>query len=178
MGFLDVPETDNVWIIRYSYFCKFMANLFIPLPFIAYLLKWGVAWHAAGSVFSYGDTKFSSYWNMICILYFSLGIYYATASFDPVAYRTLLSYAAWGAGFAHGVIATIACFSDDTDYGYSISDSLPNIDKLFIAVPIWFGSWGAHLFFMQKIYGSYELPWTIPCTTDYKNFGSNSAPAV
>ena len=47
MGLLDLPDTDNVWIKRYSLFLKFEGQVFGGIIIVAYFLKWGVAWHDA-----------------------------------------------------------------------------------------------------------------------------------
>ena len=93
---------------RYSYFLKFEGQVFGGIFFVAYFIKWGVAWHYAGDPFDItGDNgiKFSAYWNMILIIYTSLGVYLTLASFDPVFYKPLLSWAMWGGNFCHGIVA-------------------------------------------------------------------------
>ena len=88
---------------------------------------------------------------MILILYTTLGIFLFAASFDPPAFKPLLAWAMWGANFAHGFVALIHCFTDvDTApiatgstgsyiYAYNAFGLHNNLDKLILAVPLWFG---------------------------------------
>ena len=69
-----------------------------------------MAWHYAGEAGNLADIRFSAYWDMILILYTTLGFFLFAASFDPPAFKALLSYAMWGANFAHGTVAFIHCF--------------------------------------------------------------------
>ena len=47
---------------------------------------------------------------MVLIIYKTLGIWLFQASFNPHAYKPLLSWAMWGGNFAHGCVAFIHCF--------------------------------------------------------------------
>lgn len=112
---------------------------------------------------------------MIIILYVSLGVYLQFASYNPSACKPLLSWAAWGANFCHGVIAFLAVFTGQdyesvqlahlggtynaTGDGKWSGGLGPNWDKLFVAVPLWFTLFAVNLFFFKKCWGSYLLPW-------------------
>jgi len=163
MGLLDTPPNASVWMKRYSYFLKFEANVFLGIFVVAYVLKWGVAWHDAGDPFNLTDIKFSAYWDMILIIYTSLGFYLLQASCDPARFKPLLSWAMWGGNFCHGWVAFIHCFADDnmpqSRYQHETLGGSQNMDKMFVAVPLWFGMWAANLFFVKKVFGSFLLPW-------------------
>jgi len=163
MGLLDTPPNADKWMRLYSYFLKFEGNVFLGIFVVAYILKWGVAWHDAGDPFNLGDIKFSAYWDMILIIYTSLGFYLFMASFDPASFKPLLSWAMWGGNFCHGIVAFIHCLTDvDKPWSKYQNDTLGgtrNLDKLFVAVPLWFGMWAANLFFVKKVFGSFLLPW-------------------
>jgi len=149
----------------YSYFLKFEANVFAGIGVVAYLLKWGVAWHWAGEPFNVGDIKFSAYWDMIIILYTSLGIYLLFASTNPARFKPLLGWSMWGANFCHGIIAFIHCFDEkqgSEKYGAdTLGAKAHNYDKLFVAVPLWFGMGIGNLIFCKKIFGSFLFPWDL-----------------
>ena len=34
-----------------------------------------------------------------------------------------------------------------------------NLDKLLIAVPLWFGMWAGNMYFAKKTFGTFLLPW-------------------
>eukprot|EP00404_Azadinium_spinosum_P056275 CAMPEP_0180796048 /NCGR_PEP_ID=MMETSP1038_2-20121128/56557_1 /TAXON_ID=632150 /ORGANISM="Azadinium spinosum, Strain 3D9" /LENGTH=193 /DNA_ID=CAMNT_0022835073 /DNA_START=19 /DNA_END=597 /DNA_ORIENTATION=+ len=112
MGLLDTPPDADFWMKAYSYFLKFEGNVFLGIFFVAYILKWGVAWHDAGDPFNLTDIKFSAYWDMILIIYTTLGFYIVQASLDPNNFKPLLSWAMWGGNFAHGCVAFAHCFAD------------------------------------------------------------------
>ena len=163
MGLLDVPPNADKMMTYYSYFLKFEGQVFMGIFFVAYFLKWGVAWHDAGEPFVVDDIKFNAYWDMILIIYTTLGFYIFQASFDPVGFKPLLSWAMWGGNFAHGVVAFAHCFSDDNTrssrYERDTLGGNHNFDKMFVAVPLWFGLWGVNLFFAKHVHGSFLLPW-------------------
>lgn len=165
MGFFDTPETDDPWLKRYSLFLKFEGQVFGGIIVVAYFLKWGVAWHDAGQPFTVTDISFSAYWDMILIIYTTFGIWITQASFDPVAFKPLLSWGMWGGNFCHDVVAFVHCFDGNgpnkaaTAYAKAAFGSKLNIDKLLIAVPLWFGMWAANLFFFKKCFGNYGLPY-------------------
>lgn len=159
MGFLSTPESDNVYMKYYSYFLKIEGLTFLTFPFVVYFVKFGVAWHDAGKPFDLTDVKFDSYWNMIIILYFTLGIYLIAASFNPTRFAPLLSWHMWGAQFGHGCVALVCVFADKgPSSAYTEKLGLPNWDKLFVAVPIWFSLFTINLFFAKKCFNSYLLP--------------------
>ena len=60
VNLLATPKSDNPWLKRYSYWLKFEGNLFMGIFFVGYLIKWGVAWHDAGTMWSLSDVKFSA----------------------------------------------------------------------------------------------------------------------
>lgn len=151
----------------YSHFLKFEAQVFLGIFFVGYLLKWGVAWHDAGDVMSFGNVKFSAYWDMILIIYTGFGFYLFQASFDPDKFRPFLSFGMWIANFAHGVVAFAHCF-DKQDSGSTPTSTPPsmkyglgsrNMDKMLLAVPLWFGMWSLNLLFAKKAFGTFLLPW-------------------
>jgi hypothetical protein len=160
---LAVPPNADQMMRYYSYFLKFEGQVFMGIFFVAYFLKWGVAWHDAGKPFVVDDIKFSAYWDMILIIYTTLGFYIFQASFDPVTFKPLLSWAMWGGNLAHGLVAASHCFADDktesSRYQENSFGGHLNLDKLLVAVPLWFGMWAANLFFAKKVFGSYLLPW-------------------
>mmetsp|Transcript_46834 Transcript_46834/g.142181 ORF Transcript_46834/g.142181 Transcript_46834/m.142181 type:complete len:192 (-) Transcript_46834:156-731(-) len=163
MGLLATPPNASPWMKRYSYFLKFEGSVFLGIFFVAYLLKLGVAWHDAGAPFDVTGIKFSAYWNMILIIYTTLGFYIFSASFDPAGFKPLLSWAMWGGNFGHGCVAFIHCFTDDVTpssrYQFNTIGGTMNLDKLLVAVPLWFGMWAANLLFTKKVFGSFLLPW-------------------
>ena len=67
----------------YSLFLKFQSSVFGGIFFVGYFVKFGVAWHDAGAPFVVNDIKFSAYWDMILIIYTTLGFYYFQASKNP-----------------------------------------------------------------------------------------------
>ena len=163
MGLLDTPPNAGPWLRRYSLFLKFEANIFLGIYLVAYLCKWGVAWHDAGDVWTINNTiKFSAYWDMILIIYTFFGVYVFQASFDPVAFRPFLSFGMWGANFAHGVVAFGHCFDENEPSSRYQENSLGgnrNLDKMFVAVPLWFVMWGVNCLFTYKCFGNCLLPW-------------------
>ena len=169
MGPLDTPPDANVWMKAYSYFLKLEGNIFLGIFPVGYVLKWGVAWHDAGDPFNLTDIEFSAYWDMILIIYTTLGFYLFQASFDPASFKPLLSWAMWGGNFAHGCVAFAHCFADkDKAWSKYQQDTLGgtlNMDKMFVAVPLWFGCWAANLFFAKKVFGCFLLPWDYTALT-------------
>ena len=146
----------------YGYFLKIEGSAYLGISILTYVVKWGLAWHDAGRPFAITGAwgiKFSAYWNMILIIYTSLGVYITLASFDPANYKPLLSWAMWGGNFCHGVVAFIHCFTDN----FYLSSAAPiggyaNLDKLFFAVPLWFSLFVANLLFAKAAFGSFLLP--------------------
>lgn len=69
--------------------------------------------------------------NMILTVYAVLGFYLFMASYNPKAYKALLSFNIWGATFAHFLIALYAVFTDDggSYAGPSMFGDLP--EKMF-----------------------------------------------
>ena len=80
----------------------FLVGIFI----VAYVVKWGVAWDDAGAPFNLTDIKFSAYWDMILIIYTSLGVYLFFASKNPATFKPLISWFMWGGNLCHGVVAS------------------------------------------------------------------------
>jgi hypothetical protein len=113
---------------------------------------------------------FAQYWDMILILYTGLGIFLTIGSVDPQTFKPLLSWSMWVANLAHGIVAFIHCFTDRDQYGLngpgeSNADAhfggFNNLDKLFIAVPLWFGMFFGNLYFSKKCFGDCNLPWNL-----------------
>lgn len=169
MGVMDVPAGSDA-MKNLSLYLKVEALVFISILPFAYTLKVGVAWHDAGPPLDITDVKFHPYWNMLLGLYTGLGVYQLFASFNPEKFKVLLSFSIYVMRFTHGVIALIACFSNfSPSYtGPSVIGELPatymgftNIDKLFVAVPIWLGTGSLMLYFCVKAFGSTLLPWDL-----------------
>merc|ERR1711998_22252 len=165
MGFFDVPE-GSFWLKATSVVCKIEGLVLITLPFTAYWIKWGVAWHDAGTPWHLDDVKFNAYWNMIMIIYASSGFYLCMASYNPARYKSFFSWLMWGGNLGHGIVATVAVFT--TNYASSAHEDWlkwgtdsPNGDKMFVAIPIWFGSFLTHLTLAKMSYDSYLFPWDI-----------------
>ena len=69
----------------------------------------------------------------------------------------------WGANFAHGIVALIHCFTDNDSapvltgstgsyiYANRAFGVTHNIDKLFVAVPLWFALGFTNLYFAKKV---------------------------
>ena len=99
---------------------------------------------------------------MILIIYTTLGIYLIKASFNPAAFKPFLSWFAWGGNLSHGIIATIHCFTDQSTpasrYQTTTFGGVRNLDKLLVAVPLWFGSFAVNTFFNMKVFGSILFP--------------------
>ena len=55
-------------------------------------LRYRLAWHDAGTPFQFNDIQFSAYWDMILIIYTTLGIYLFQASRSPSTFKPLLSW--------------------------------------------------------------------------------------
>jgi hypothetical protein len=149
----------------YSLFLKFQSSVFGGIFFVGYFVKFGVAWHDAGAPFVVNDIKFSAYWDMILIIYTTLGFYYFQASTNPSGYKPLLSWSMWGGNLCHGIVALIHCFDGDGPQAASARYQTEafggnlNMDKLILAVPLWFGMFAANLYFTNKCFGSSLLPW-------------------
>merc|ERR1712196_620926 len=147
---------------------KINGALFMGLGLLAYGVKVGLTWHDAGAPLTLSDLKFHPYYNMIIILYTVVGFYVFLMANDPSKYKSLLSYVVWGMCFAHGIIATIAVFMhfEPAYYGPSVFGKIPktmwgltNWDKLFVACPTWFTLGSISLFFVNREFGSFLLPW-------------------
>ena len=99
---------------------------------------------------------------MIIIIYTFAGFYVMKASLKPCAYKPFLSWLAWGGNFAHGCVATVHCFTDQATpasrYQYTTFGGVRNLDKLVVAVPLWFGLWAVNMFFFNKVFGSFLTP--------------------
>ena len=54
MGLLDLPpnHAEVPGLKLYSLWLKLLGNVFLGIFPVAYILKWGVAWHDAGSPFN------------------------------------------------------------------------------------------------------------------------------
>ena len=168
----------------YSTWLKLEGAIFMTVFFVVYYIKIGLAWHDAGTPFSWSDNKYHPYWNMITIPWYGvLGLCLYCASFDPAANKLLLSYTMWGANFAHGIVATSSLFNGVPTtaphyVGPSLIGDIPEsmfglyqYDKLFAAIPLWFGLFLINLCFAKKYLGSALLPW------DVKTAGKISPPA-
>merc|ERR1711861_74132 len=100
---------------------------------------------------------------MITTIYAVLGWYVYCASFNPKKYKFFLGMVAWVYSFAHGVIALLAVFTFNQACSWSPNPCLlwnGNYDKLFLAVPTWFGTFLLHAYFGQACWGSWLLPWS------------------
>ena len=70
----------------------------------------------------------------------------------------------WGGNLCHGIVALIHCFDSggpqalSARYSNSTFGGDLNLDKLFVAIPLWFGMFSANLFFAKKCFGSFLLP--------------------
>ena len=92
------------------------------------------------------------------------------AARDVVKSKVFLSFATWVAFFAHGCTATVAVLTSDTpnyvgpgllgEYYPETYFGLKNGDKV-LALAIWFGNFGASLFFALKVFGHANLPWNL-----------------
>lgn len=162
MGAVAPPELSGqqLWL-------KVNGALFMGLGFLAYGVKVGLTWHNAGAPFGWHDLVLHPYYNMIIVLYTVVGFYVFKMANDPAAHKSLLSYVIWGMCFAHGLIATIAVFSNYAPAysGPSVFGNIPktvwgftNWDKLFVACPTWFGLGTINLVFAKKFLGTYLLP--------------------
>ena len=167
-GANDSPDTHPLMGF-FKIWLKIQGFAYLTIFFLAYGIKWGLAWHDAGTPFSVPETKFSAYWNMIVILYTSLGAYLLAASKNPTGFKPLIGYTLWGANFCHGCVAFVSCFQfkDGKLYpGYdnpigSGDGDWANMDKMFFVVPLWFTLFATNLFFVKRIFGTSLLPWKI-----------------
>jgi len=163
------PPTDIAPLTGQQIWLKINGVLYLGLGLVAYGVKFGLTWHDAGKPFTISDLKFHPYYNMIIILYFCMGPYLLLASVDPAQCKSLLSYTIWAMGFAHGLIATLAVFSQFEPLGYygpSVFGDIPtavgginNWDKLILACPTWFLLGFTSLYFARRSLGSYLFPW-------------------
>ncbi len=84
---------------------------------------------------------------------------------SPSGYKPLLSWSMWGGNLCHGIVALIHCFDGDgpqaasARYQTETFGGKLNMDKLILAVPLWFGMFAANLYFTNKCFGSSLLPW-------------------
>merc|ERR1719446_392119 len=100
---------------------------------------------------------------MILKIYTSLGIYLFFASKSPATFKPLISWFMWGGNLCHGVVALIHCFDasgPNEGSGRYLHPHL-NMDKLVLAVPLWFGCFAGNLFFSKRAFGSFLPPWSI-----------------
>ena len=112
------------------------------------------------------------------VIYTGVGVFSLLASYEPLKYKTLLSYFGWFAFFLHGCVALLAVFTSQTDnyvgpilggaidvpetiFGYK------NGDKFLVCV-VWFGEAFGNIYFMKKIFGDYNLPWNAAKGGEYK----------
>ena len=182
MTMIELPTSAA--LSAYTTWLKIEGLVYMGVFFVVYYIKIGLAWHDAGAPFVLSDIKFHPYWNMITIPWYGvLGLCLYCASFDPAANKLLLSYTMWGANFAHGIVATSSLFNGVPTtaphyIGPSLIGDIPEsmfglyqYDKLFAAIPLWFGLFLINLCFAKKYLGSALLPW------DVKTAGKISPPA-
>ncbi len=92
----------------------------------------GWQWHGGGG---------SYYFQMICGVYATLGIFLILASKNPSANRSLISFTVWSS-VVHAVIMGVQAMGDARETGHLIGD-VPAL--LLVAVVLWFLSPGSGL---------------------------------
>ena len=94
------------------------------------------------------------------VIYTGVGVFSLLASYEPLKYKTLLSYFGWFAFFLHGCVALLAVFTSQTNnyVGPILGGAIDvpetflgykNGDK-FLVVAAWFGMAFANIYFMSS----------------------------
>ena len=165
-----LPETDNKMVRYYSYWLKLEANVYLGLPFVASRLassRQALRFHWRLRISRQRKHRHIQSW--LHTLEFVLEhdhhfilvarLFLLAASLDPPKHKALLGYSMWGSNFAHGIIATLAVFTDTNDYQYQKAiGGFRNLDKLFVAVPVWFGLFFINRYFAKAVFGEVLLP--------------------
>lgn len=97
-------------------FLKFSLMVFGTIFFFIYPL--GLVW-PAGWVWHGGEGSY--YLQMICGVYFVLGIYLIRAARNPSEHRSLISFTVWSS-VVHAVIMAVQAITDGHELGHLIGD--------------------------------------------------------
>ena len=90
-------------------------------------LIWPSGWQWHG-----GEGKY--YFQMICGIYFVLGVYLIAAARNPGEHRSLISFAVWSSAVHAGIMAAQSVY-DEHERGHLIGD-IPAL--LLVAAVLWF----------------------------------------
>ncbi|HPF46173.1 MAG: hypothetical protein KDF58_00800 [Alphaproteobacteria bacterium] len=85
----------------------------------------GWVWHGGGGEY---------YLQMICGIYFVLGIFLIMASKNPSEHASLISFTIWSS-VVHGVIMGVQAFTDGHEMGHMLGD-VPAL--ILVAAVLWF----------------------------------------